>query len=137
MHNKNFVAKVKEKEMASKKKLWGMLAMALTFGLVLAACGNGDSPTGVVKQYYAALAKGDAKTLGVVMTPKGTENLTPFMEKAKEHVTTLGEITNTEETIDGDTGIVKVTFADGTTEEIDVVKVDGKWKVSEWDSFSF
>ncbi|WP_461245992.1 DUF5640 domain-containing protein [Treponema sp. R6D11] len=87
----------------------------------------------VVKQYYAALAKGDAKTIGKVMTAKGAQNITPFMSKAKDHVDALGKITKTEEIINGNSGVVKVMFSNGATEEIDVIKVDGKWKISEWD----
>jgi ketosteroid isomerase-like protein len=116
------------------KKFSRLIGFALIIGFVVMGCSNG-SPTNVVKQYYAALAKGDAKTLGKVMTPKGAANLTQFLSKAKDHVTALGKITNTEETIDGDTGTVKVTFSNGDTEEIDVIKIDGKWKVSEWESF--
>ncbi|MDR1277305.1 MAG: hypothetical protein LBK02_00985 [Treponema sp.] len=110
-----------------------LLSLTLFIGFILAGCGNGNSATNVVKRYYAALAKGDAKTIGVVMTPQAAENLTPFMEKAKEHVTALGAITSTEETIDGDTGVVTVSFENGDTEEIDVVLIDGKWRVSEWE----
>jgi hypothetical protein len=113
-----------------------LIGFAIIIGLVVAGCGNGGgSPSNVVKRYYAALAKGDAKTLGEVMTPKGAANLSSFMTKAKDHVTALGEITGTEETVDGDTGVVRVTFKNGSTEEIDVVKIGGKWKVSEWESF--
>jgi hypothetical protein len=128
----------KYKEKFMKMFSMRLISFVMIIGLVFAGCSNGgDSPAKVVRQYYAALAKGDAKTIGVVMTPKGAENLTPFMEKAKDHVAALGEITSTEETIDGDTGVVKVTFKNGSTEEIDVVKADGKWRVSEWESFSF
>jgi hypothetical protein len=87
----------------------------------------------VVKRYYEALAKGDAKTIGEVMTTRGAQNLTPFLSKAKDHVVALGKITKIEEDIDGDTGVVTVRFSNGDTEEIDVKKVDGKWKISEWD----
>jgi ketosteroid isomerase-like protein len=111
-------------------RLFGFVMIA---GLVLSGCGGGGSPARVVRQYYAALAKGDAKAVSAVMTPGAAENLTPFMEKAKEHVTSLGEITGAEETIEGDTGVVRVTFSNGDTEEIDVRKVDGKWRVSEWE----
>jgi hypothetical protein len=52
------------------------------------------------------------------------------MEKAKGMVAAKGGITNTEETIDGDTAIVETTFKDGSTEELNLVKVDGKWKVT-------
>jgi len=87
----------------------------------------------VVKQYYAALAKGDAKTIGKIMTAKGMQNLTPFLSIAKDYVAPLGKITKTEEIINGNSGVVKVTFSNGSTEEIDVIKTDGKWKISEWD----
>jgi hypothetical protein len=87
----------------------------------------------VVKRYYEALAKGDAKTIGEVMTAKGAQNLTPFMSKAKDYVTALGKITKIEEDIDGDTGVVTVRFSNGDTEEIEVIKVGGKWRISEWD----
>jgi hypothetical protein len=110
-----------------------LIGFAMIVGLVLAGCGGGGSPAKVVRQYYAALAKGDTKTISVVMTPGAAENLTPFMEKAKEHVTSLGEIVSAEETIDGDSGFVSVTFSNGDTEEISVKKVDGKWRVSEWE----
>jgi hypothetical protein len=110
-----------------------LISFTIIVGLVIVGCSSGGSPSNVVKRYYAALAKGDVKTIGKVMTSKGAENLTPYMEKAKEHVTSLGEITTTEESIDGDTGVVKVTFSNGSTEDINVTKTDGKWKVSEWE----
>jgi len=120
--------------MVNKKFCLKILVMALVFGMTVVGCGNnGGSPSSVVKRYYSALAKGDAKAIGEVMTAKGAQNLTPFMSKAKDHVTALGKITKIEEDIDGDTGVVEVTFSNGTTEEIDVKKVNGKWKVSEWD----
>jgi hypothetical protein len=34
------------------------------------------------------------------------------------------------ETIDGDTAVVTVAFENGEEANIDLVKVDGKWKVS-------
>jgi hypothetical protein len=111
-----------------------LIGFIVIIGLAVVSCGTGGSPAGVVKRYYAALAKGDAKTLGEVMTPKGAANLSNFLTKAKDHVTALGEITSTEEFIDGDSAVVRVNFKNGSTEEIDVVKIDGKWRVSEWDS---
>jgi ketosteroid isomerase-like protein len=109
------------------------IGFVVIVGLVIAGCSSSGSPANVVKRYYAALAKGDSKALAAVMTPSGAENLTPFMEKAQSHVTSMGEIKSTVETINGDTGSVAVTFADGTTEEISVAKIGGKWKVSEWE----
>jgi len=106
----------------------------MIIGVAFINCGNvGGSPSSVVRRYYAAIEKGDARALGQVMTTQGAANLTPFMSKAKDHVLALGKIVKTEEVINGNTGYVKVTFSNGKTEEIDVMKVGGKWKVSEWD----
>ena len=116
-----------------KFSLW-LVIFSMIIGMTFINCSNaGGSPSSIVRRYYAALEKGDAKSLGEVMTPQGAANLTPFMSKAKDHVLALGKITKTEEVINGDTGVVIVTFSNGATEEIDVMKVDGKWKVSEWD----
>ena len=122
--------------MVNKKNWLGILVMVLVFGMMVVGCDNiGGSPTSVVKRYYSAIVKGDAKTIGEVMTAKGAQKLTPIMSIAKDHVTALGKITEIKEDIDGDTGVVRVTFSNGDTEEIDVRKVNGKWKVSVWDEF--
>jgi hypothetical protein len=40
-----------------------------------------------------------------------------------------GKITRTQETIDGDTARVAVSFENAEDQTIDLVKVDGKWKI--------
>lgn len=112
----------------------GVLGLVVIAGLVVGSCGLfASSPSSVTKAYYAALAEGNAEKLAKVMTPKGAANLTMFMEKAKAHVDELGEVTKTEETIDGDSAVVNVTFSSGGSEEISLLKIDGQWKISEWD----
>jgi hypothetical protein len=105
------------------------ISLTLVMGLSVIGCG-GSSPSKVVRQFYAALEKGDAKAIGELSTPETAELLIPFLEKAKGMAAAYGGITNTEETINGDTATVSVTYKNGSTENYDLVKVNGKWKVS-------
>ena len=115
-----------------KKTLFliGVVSFALIIGFTVLGCGGGGSPSSVVKQLFTAIEKGDAKNLNELMTPESAAMMGMFMEKAKGSMTEKGGITKTEETINGDTAVVKATFKDGSTDELKLVKVDGKWKVT-------
>jgi hypothetical protein len=52
-----------------------------------------------------------------------------FYSKVKGYIAEYGKITKTEETIDGDTAIVKVTYDSGETDTYNLIKQDGKWKI--------
>jgi hypothetical protein len=52
------------------------------------------------------------------------------MEKAKGQMVDKKGVASTEEKIDGDKAVVKVTYKDGSTDDINLIKVDGKWKVT-------
>jgi hypothetical protein len=41
-----------------------------------------------------------------------------------------GKIDSVSEVIDGDTAVVTVKFSNGETTNLDMIKVDGKWKVN-------
>ena len=117
--------------MKRKMFLVGLISFMMIIGLTFTACGSGGgSPSNVAKQFYTALEKGDAKAAGELMTPESAQMIVMFMEKAKGAITDKGGIDHSEETINGDTAIVKTTFKDGSTEELSLVKVDGKWKVT-------
>ncbi|GHU83864.1 hypothetical protein FACS189468_9350 [Spirochaetia bacterium] len=103
---------------------------ALVLGLLITACGGGASPSAVVKNFYAAAEKGDAKKLAGYCTPETGALLSALGEKFSEAATTNGKITDTKETIDGDTAQVEITFENGETQNIDLTKVDGKWLVT-------
>jgi len=106
-----------------------MIAAALVFGM--ASCGGGGGPTAAAKGFVAAVEKGgDAKALEKYATAETAGLIAMFGEKAKTSITEKGKITDTSEEIDGDTAKVTLTFANGETEDLDLVKVDGKWKVS-------
>jgi hypothetical protein len=130
-YNDPYIKCHKEGKMKKFLFLVRLISLMLVIGFLVIGCGKGGgSPSDVAKQLYTALEKGDAKTVGELMTPEAAQTMTMFMEKVKGMVVAKGGITNTEETIDGDTAVVKTTFKDGTTGELEFVKVDGKWKAT-------
>jgi uncharacterized lipoprotein NlpE involved in copper resistance len=113
------------------KKMAFVVMAALVLALVITACGGGAaSPSTVVKNFYAAAGKGDAKKLAEYCTPETGALLSALGEKLTEASTSNGKITGTTETIDGDTAQVEITFENGETQDLDLVKVDGKWLVT-------
>jgi ketosteroid isomerase-like protein len=99
--------------------------------MLLIGCNLATStPTKVVKDFHAAVEKGDTKAFPELMTPKAAEFITPFAEKAKGQAQKEGKkIANTKETIDGDKAVVEVTYEDGETSKFDLLKLEGKWKI--------
>jgi len=108
----------------------GLISLILIIGLAVTSCGSGSSPTSVVKQLHTAIEKGDSKKIGELMTPDGAEMVIMMGDKMKGVLASYGDITGTKETIEGDTATVVVTYKNGETSDYDLVKVDGKWKVS-------
>jgi ketosteroid isomerase-like protein len=104
----------------------GMVCMA-----ALVSCGGkASSPSDAAKKFYAAALKGDAKAMEAVATPETVQMMVMFGEKAKTGLAEYGKVTDASETIDGDTAVVTLTFENGATDDIDLIKVDGKWKVT-------
>jgi len=115
------------------KKLFsfiGLVSLLLIMGIVVIGCGGGDSPTGVVKKLHTAIEKGDSKAIGELMTPEAAQMMAMMGEKSKGMLKTYGGIAKTEETIDDDEAHVTVTYKNGETGDFELVKIDGKWKVT-------
>jgi len=118
----------------------GLISIMLIIGLVFISCGGGNSPSAVAKQFYAAAEKENFKAMGDLMEPESAQIMAALAEKMEgsageeggmgEAVKEKGGIVNTEETIDGDTATVRLTFKDESTEELKLVRIDGKWKVT-------
>jgi len=108
----------------------GLISLALIIGTVLIGCGGGGSPTNVVKSLHTAIEKGDSKAIGQLMTPDAAQMMVMMGEKAKGMLASYGGIAKTEESIDGDTAVVNVTYKNGETSDYELEKIDGKWKVS-------
>ena len=122
-----------------------LLGPALTIALVFNGCG-GTGPSNVTRQFIAALEKGDMAALDKYATPETAKLFNGLMEmsekmakdksKAKEDFkdtikdSLKGGIVSIEEAITGDKAVVTLKFKDGSTDKVDLVKVDGKWKVA-------
>jgi hypothetical protein len=116
--------------MKNVMKYLGIIALVAVIAFAMASCGGGGSPSSVVRQFHTAVEKGDTKALEKTATAETAALMAMFGEKAKEGVTENGKIKSTSEKISGDTAVVTVTYTNGETTDIDLVKVDGKWKVT-------
>jgi hypothetical protein len=105
------------------------LGLALVIGLVFAGCG-GNRPSRVARQFFAAVEKGEVSEFHKYATPDTASAMGMFGEKAKGAITAKGGIVSTKETINDKTAVVTVKFKDGSEEKVDLVLVDGKWKVT-------
>jgi len=108
----------------------GSLAIVLAIALAFTGCG-GPSPAKVTKQFFATVEKGDMASLHKYATTETVSTVKTFAEKAKSGVAARGGVVSAEEaTIEGDKAVVTVKFKNGSKENVDLVKVKGKWKVS-------
>jgi hypothetical protein len=107
-----------------------MVAGILCVAFFLVSCG-GDDPSSVAKKFYEAVEKGDTNAVERYSNAETAAMIAALGEKASETAGSRGKITDaSEKSNDGEKAVVVLTFADGDTEELDLVKVDGKWKVS-------
>ena len=96
-------------------------------GLLVVGCG-GSSPSEVARKIHVAIEKGDTKAYAELMTSETAGMMAMLSGKMEGTLAEQGGITSTTETIKGDTAVVTVTYKDGTTTEMDFIRVDGKWK---------
>ncbi|MDR2965981.1 MAG: DUF4878 domain-containing protein [Treponema sp.] len=96
---------------------------------LLVSCSAG-SPKSAVQKFFDAVEKNDEKAMAEVATPETVQIMTLFGAKTQGMVAETGGIKSITETIDGDTAVAVVTFNNGEESNIDLIKVDGKWKVS-------
>ena len=107
-----------------------MMLAGIICVVFIAGCSSNNSPSAAARKFYTAVVKGDAKAMGQVATPETVQVMTMFGEKAQGMLAVYGKITKTTEEIDGDTAVVTLTFENGETDTLHLVKIDGKWKVS-------
>jgi hypothetical protein len=98
---------------------------------MLFSCSNvGNSPKATVQKFYQTLEKQDYKTMGTIATPETIQFVTMFGPKLRGMAASYGKVKSIEEKIDGDKAVVTTKFENGEETSIDLVKIDGKWKVS-------
>jgi ketosteroid isomerase-like protein len=93
-----------------------------------------NSPKAALQKFAKAVEKNDMKALADVATPETVQLVAAFGSKIQGYLATAetekGKVKTVTEKIDGDTAVVTVAYENGDEEDFDLVKVDGKWKVS-------
>jgi len=116
--------------MKTQRKVIVVAILLASIAIGMVACGGGSSPSSVARQFVTAVEKGDTKALEKLATPQTAGIIAMFGEKAKTSMAEYGKVTNATEKIDGNNATVTLTFANGKTEDITLIKDDGKWKVN-------
>jgi len=108
-----------------------LFVATMILSLMLFSCSNvGNSPKATVQKFYQTLEKQDYKTMGTIATPETIQFVTMFGPKLRGMAASYGKVKSIEEKIDGDKAVVTTKFENGEETSIDLVKIDGKWKVS-------
>ncbi|MDR3013515.1 MAG: DUF4878 domain-containing protein [Chitinispirillales bacterium] len=105
--------------------LFGLIGLV---GVSAVGCGS-PKPSAVVRNFYAAVEKGDMDALAKHATPETVAAIALFSEKMQGAVKEKGKIASMVEVIDGDAATVAVTYESGETDSVNLIKADGKWKV--------
>ena len=114
------------------KRMLFLLGLISLIGII--GCGGGRSPGGVVRQLHVAVERGDRNAISDLMVSDAYELLFKFysMDELQEMFEESGGISKMEENIDraSNTASVEVTYRNGDTDTYDLVREDGKWKVT-------
>jgi len=108
----------------------GFICLLLFCGLAFVGCAGRGSPSSVVRQLHTAIERGDNARISELMTPEAAALALKMLQNLQEAYAASGGITRTEETITGNTAVVRVTYRNGDTDVIDLVRVDGRWRVT-------
>jgi ketosteroid isomerase-like protein len=103
---------------------------SLTILALMANCALVNSPKTAVRKFYKAIENNDSKAMAQVATPETVQLMAMFGTKVQGMVAANGKIIAMTEKINGDTAVVTVVFENGEKETLDLIKVNGKWKVS-------
>ena len=116
------------------KRALFLLGLISLIGLVIIGCSGGGSPSGVVRQLHTAVEKRDRNAISDIMVSDAYELLFKFytLDELQEMLAKSGGISKMEENIDkaNNTAVVEVTYKNGESDTYDLVKVDGKWKIT-------
>ncbi|MDR0864676.1 MAG: DUF4878 domain-containing protein [Candidatus Symbiothrix sp.] len=107
-----------------------VLGLGVVLVLVLVGCAAASTPSAVAKKFYEAAGKNDSKMMAEYATPDTVAIMAMFGEKVSGMMAAYGKIDSVSEVIDGDTAVVTVKFSNGEESDLDMIKVDGKWKVN-------
>jgi len=108
----------------------GLISLLLIMGMVLICCESGGSPSGVIKNLHNAVEKGNNEEISKLMTAEAAGLVLKMLPDLQKSYAKSGGIAKTEQTITGDSAVVKVTYKNGETDNYDLVKMNGNWKVT-------
>jgi len=120
--------KIRSTDFNYSAKNCALIAIFCMICILVGGCGS-SSPSGVVKNFHAALIKGDWEAVGKYCTPETASFIAGFGSKAQNAAQSYGKITNIKENINGDKATVNVTYENGSSDDYDLILVNGKWKV--------
>jgi hypothetical protein len=91
-----------------------------------------NSPKGVVQRFVKAIEKNDMKALAEVATPNTVQFIAMLGSKVQGMIAAQAgsKPKSVTEAIDGDKAVVTILLQDDEEIKFDLVKVNGKWKVS-------
>jgi len=102
----------------------------LMVGLLFTGCQGRRDPSSVVRQLHTAVRNGDNGAISNLMTAEAAGLALKLLSDLQESYTDSGGIASMEQNISGDTATVKVTYRNGDTDTYDLVRVDGRWRVT-------
>lgn len=110
------------------------LLLGAVAGLLLTACGGGESPDTVTKAFVQALADGDCDKAKGMAVETALETVEASVESGCESYTTTIKSVDCEDATDDAVSCTCVETRDtgDMTFKYDLKKVDGTWKVSNY-----
>lgn len=105
------------------------LVLLAAVACLLNGCGGGRSPQVTARSFFELMAEGklaEAKKFATEDTGKFLDFAASMGSIPKEPNFKFQFVS---EKIEGDTAVVRFKDKDGTEEDIDLIKVDGEWKV--------
>jgi len=106
------------------------LVLVLFIGLIFIGCAGRGSPTTIVRQLHTAVERGDNARISELMTPEAAALALKMLQELQRAYAASGGIASMEQTITSNTAVVRVTYRNGDTDNYDLVRVDGRWRVT-------
>jgi hypothetical protein len=93
-------------------------------------CIYNNTPTSVAYNFYSAVKENDVKIMERLAAPETVQMMAMLGGKASGIIATHGKIKSTDVITDSDTAIVALVFESGEVQDLDLMKIDGSWKIT-------
>jgi len=105
------------------------LVFYLLIAVLLAGCGLSNSPKAAVKKFIEAVENNDLAAMEAVSTEETMQLVALYGWKMKGSLAENGKVKSMTEYIDDDFAVVTVIFENNETTDIELIRIDGKWKI--------